>query len=110
MTTMIATDADTETADYTGPRCQSCGGPCWFWKGSVWGFTCTACLEVYLDAGERAWQARSEKAKERISRNLLHGNASQFPVAANDRRRGGGAPSYVPTTAPASTDSTNRTD
>jgi hypothetical protein len=57
VTTMTEADVMTGTDGYGGPRCQSCGGPCWQWKGSVWGFTCSACLSAYLDAGERAWQA-----------------------------------------------------
>ncbi|QLL05588.1 hypothetical protein [Mycobacterium vicinigordonae] len=74
MTADISTTAPTEPATYAGPVCQSCGGPCWRWKGSVWGYTCTACIERYLDDGERAWQAKSPNARDRISRNLLHGN------------------------------------
>lgn len=106
MTTATMTDADTEAdteAAECWPLCWECGGPCLTYKGTVHGWRCTACIERYLDAGERAWQARSEKAKERITRNLLHGNDSQTPVTANDRRRGGGAPRYVPTTALTST-------
>ncbi|BCP04611.1 hypothetical protein MINTM019_20670 [Mycobacterium paraintracellulare] len=102
MTAATMIDANTEAAE-SWPLCWECGGPCLTYKGTVHGWRCTVCIERYLDAGERAWQARSEKAKERINRNLLHSNTSQTPVTA-DRRRGGGAPSCVPTTAPASTD------
>ncbi len=74
MTVMSVDLAATELDPYAGPVCQSCGGPCWRWKGSVWGYTCTACIERHLDDGERAWQARSANVRDKITRNLLHGN------------------------------------
>lgn len=73
MTGMSST-VPSERDSYTGPRCQSCGGPCARWKGSVWQYTCTGCIERYLDDSERAWQARSANVRDKITRNLLHGN------------------------------------
>ncbi len=72
--TAMSNTAPTEPATYAGPVCQSCGGPCARWKGSVWQYTCTGCIERYLDDSEQAWQTRSAKVREKITRNLLHGN------------------------------------
>lgn len=44
-----------EAEAYDGPRCRSCGGPCIRWKGDVWGYTCTACINAHLaEAAARA--------------------------------------------------------
>lgn len=98
------TDAYEDGTDAPGV-CWDCGGPCLTYKGSEHGWRCRACVDAYLDAGERAWQTRSAKARDKISRNLLHSNDNRAYAAAEARRRDGGAPSYVPTAAPASADS-----
>jgi hypothetical protein len=48
VTTMTA-DAATSAEAYDGPLCWRCGGPCGTYKGSIHGWTCTACLDRYLD-------------------------------------------------------------
>jgi hypothetical protein len=53
-------------ADYDGPRCQFCDGPCWQWKGTVHGYTCGRCLDAYLDAAVA--RAEAQEAKERAKR------------------------------------------
>lgn len=107
-----ATGADAVTGmdacdDGTDPAgvCWDCGGPCLTYKGSDHGWRCRACIDRYLDEGDRAWQSRSDKAREKITRNLLHGNNHQTPVTANDRRReGGGSVAMCRTAFPASVD------
>lgn len=91
MTADAMTGSDTYD-DGTEPLgvCWDCGGPCLTFKGSEHGWRCRACLDAYLDAGERVWQARSAKAREKISRNLLHDNDNRASVAAEVRRRDGG--------------------
>lgn len=80
------------------PECWRCGGPCWQYKGSVHGWTCTACIERYLDESEARWHAKSQKARDRVIRsvrNMTHdhnasSNTSAPGSAAHDRRRDGG--------------------
>jgi len=59
---------------YAGPRCGGCGGPCWQYKGGVWGYTCTACIERHLDAAAAKAAARDRKARERSLVKLLANN------------------------------------
>lgn len=83
------TTADT---NYAAPgTCCRCGGPCAIHKGSVHGWTCTACLDAYLDESAAKWEARSEKSKERIRRNSLHGSDIHSFVTADRRQEGGGS-------------------
>ncbi|WP_131809162.1 hypothetical protein [Mycolicibacterium setense] len=50
---------------YVGPRCRSCNGPCWRWKGDVWGYTCQACINAHLaEAAARA----DERDRQRLAR------------------------------------------
>lgn len=99
-----ATYAEADT--YAGPRCQGCGGPCWFWKGSVWEYTCTACIDRYLDEGLARWEARERRERERAARraldratpgsaaaarNMLHYNDNRTSVTADRRQEGGGS-------------------
>jgi hypothetical protein len=111
---MTANDAAPDRAadaDYDAPGiCQVCGGPCRQWKGSVHGYTCRACLEVLMDDGARRWERRSARAREKVVRNVLHGNDNPTLVTASgDRRRDGGGqqlraapplPASIPTTTP----------
>ncbi|SIJ61820.1 Uncharacterised protein [Mycobacteroides abscessus subsp. bolletii] len=53
---------------YTGPGCQGCGGPCWSWKGSVWGYTCRACISSHLAATEAKLDAKAARQRERLLR------------------------------------------
>ncbi|MCA2356771.1 hypothetical protein [Mycobacterium intracellulare] len=50
---------------YRGPRCRSCNGPCWQWKGSVWGYTCAACIAEHQHAAAERADARDQKARRR---------------------------------------------
>lgn len=100
MTSATATLDSAEPDVYAGPLCQECGGPCWHWKGSVWGYTCTACLDRYLDASAARAEAKERKARDRLLRKMFHDNDSNAVSA--DRRRGGGGPRCVPHPAPAS--------
>ncbi|MGV7633069.1 hypothetical protein [Mycobacterium persicum] len=97
---MTETDADQDAA--APAACWRCGGPCASFKASVHGWTCAGCLERYLDAGAARWEARSEKVKERVTRNLLQGNEIRTPVTADRRREGGGPAAMCRTTVPAS--------
>jgi hypothetical protein len=55
-------------ADYDGPRCQVCDGPCWQWKGTVHGYTCGRCLDAYLDAAAGRAEAKERKEREKRDR------------------------------------------
>lgn len=90
----MMTETGYEDTDAPG-TCWDCGGPCLTYKGSVHGWHCAACLGRYLDAGQARWEARSDKAKERIRRNLLHSNDTQPSVTAMVDA-GRVASSYVP--------------
>ncbi|ETB38920.1 hypothetical protein [Mycobacterium avium] len=97
---MTAADADAPDT-YTGPACQSCGGPCWRHRGSVWGYTCAACIDRHLDAAAARGDARDRRERQKNARKLLERNDTQTPVTA-DRRRDGGGPDVFRTAAPAS--------
>lgn len=60
--------------DYTGPRCQSCGGPAWLWRGSVWGHTCSTCITRHLDATAARADAKVRKHRERLACNTFQAN------------------------------------
>lgn len=102
MTMTTEADTVTDAATYDGPVCQSCGGPCWWWKGSVWGCTCTDCIDRYLDESAARWAVRMAKEREKNARKLLLRNDSEPPVSANGRRRDGGGPDVFRAAAPAS--------
>lgn len=87
MTAAVATPG-TRPDTHAAPCCQSCGGPCWQWRGSVWEFTCSACLASYLDAAAARADARQLRERERLMRKLFREESG--------RLRGGGGPSYVP--------------
>lgn len=95
MTVMTAHHSATDASAYTGPICQGCGGPCWFWKGSVWEYTCSACLDRYLDESLARWAARErreqEKQRAKIARMMLRDNDNRTSVAADRRQEGGGS-------------------
>ncbi|ORB14570.1 MULTISPECIES: hypothetical protein [Mycolicibacterium] len=96
-------EADTMTATDDGIAvCWRCGGPCLTYKGSVHGWTCTACLDAYLDAGAARWAVRMAKEREKNARKLLLRNDSESPVSANGRGRDGGGPDVFRTAVPAS--------
>ena len=61
---------------YRGPRCRSCNGPCWFYKGDVWGFTCTACIDRHLEATAAQADACDRKDREKLLSKRLHNNDS----------------------------------
>ncbi|OBK97747.1 hypothetical protein A5645_05595 [Mycobacterium asiaticum] len=84
-----ATIANARPDNYAGPRCESCGGPCWRWKGSVHGYTCTTCLTAYLDAGAARAAERDQRERAQTLRRLF-GNDTPTPVTAEGRRRDGG--------------------
>ncbi|BBX15224.1 hypothetical protein CRI77_22425 [Mycolicibacterium duvalii] len=87
--TTLTTEA--EAAAYTGPACQSCGGPCWQWRGSVWEYTCTLCIDRYLDEAAARWATRMTKQRDKLARQLLHRDESE-PLLTNGRRSGDGGP------------------
>ncbi len=66
----------TDQTTYRGPRCRSCNGPCWLYKGDVWEFTCSACIDHYLEAAAARADARDRKARERLLSKRLHNNDS----------------------------------
>ncbi len=70
--------------------CQSCGGPCATFKGSVWQWTCQACIRLAMDARAARADAADRKARERLVRNLK----THSPVRTAPK--GGGSDSYVP--------------
>lgn len=71
------------------PRCGSCGGPTWMWRGSVWQYTCTGCLGRHLAAAAARADAKQQRDRERVARKLLRVIGSE-PIATADRHRGGG--------------------
>ncbi|OBF42822.1 hypothetical protein A5719_10285 [Mycolicibacterium peregrinum] len=74
MTTLMTGTASADT--YTGPRCQGCGGPCLSWKGSKWGYTCTACLTAHLDATLARLDAKTARRRERLLANMSETNVT----------------------------------
>jgi hypothetical protein len=99
MTVMTATDADYD--DDTDPPgvCWRCGGPCLLFKGSVHGWTCTTCLDKYLDASAAKAQERERVRQAKKARAAWDYSTS---VTAEDRRRDAGGQCYVPRPGPAS--------
>ncbi len=73
---MTAMTASVNASDYTGPRCDECGGPCWRYKGDVWGYTCTVCIARHLDAAAARADARDQKARQRTLSKLFSNNDS----------------------------------
>ncbi len=67
--------------DYHGQRCRSCNGPCWQWKGDVWGYTCTACINDHLAAAAARADARDQKARKRNLAKLLNNNTDSPAVS-----------------------------
>jgi hypothetical protein len=64
-------------ADYDGPRCQLCDGPCWQWKGTVHGYTCGRCLDAYLDAAAARAEAKEAKERAKLARKNHHDPAAR---------------------------------
>lgn len=89
----------TEPDTYAGPLCLSCGGPCWRWKGSVWQYTCTACIEQYLDESAARGAARDRRDRERELRKMFRDHTSNVSLGGRASTGSGGAPRSVPTTA-----------
>lgn len=88
MTTTAAVDyaapeAGTGSAStYTGPRCQACGAPTWRWRGSVWQYTCSTCLDAYLDEGAAKAAERDRRDRQKMARKRIEGNNNDFsPVS-----------------------------
>lgn len=99
MTAALAEHDAVAVAAYTGPRCQWCDGPCWQWKGSVWQYTCRACIDRYLDeaaAKADAYDERNRQQRIARSRNTMtsyqggSADVSRVSAAADDRRRDDG--------------------
>ncbi|WP_422745378.1 hypothetical protein ACN27E_24160 [Mycobacterium sp. WMMD1722] len=65
---------------YRGPRCRSCNGPCWQWKGSVWGYTCAPCIAEHQHAAAERADARDQKARKRNHSKLFGDNT--FPAVS----------------------------
>jgi hypothetical protein len=66
----------TASTPYRGPRCWSCNGPCWLYKGDVWEFTCSACIDRHLEAAAVRADARDRKARERLLSKRFNHNDS----------------------------------
>jgi hypothetical protein len=66
----------TAPTNYRGPRCRSCSGPCWQYKGDVWGYTCSACIDRHLDAAAARFDARDHKAREKLLAKRSYNNDS----------------------------------
>lgn len=49
-------------------RCRSCRGPCLTNKGSVWGWTCSGCLDQYIADSIKRADARAATELERRAR------------------------------------------
>ena len=66
---------------YDGPLCWRCGGPCGNYKGSVHGWTCTACLDRYLDEGAAKGAERDRRDRQKTERKRLeaHGDNDLSP-------------------------------
>lgn len=95
MTVMTGVMTATEAEDDDAPAvCWRCGGPCLTYKGSVHGWTCTACLDRYLDDGAERYAARLRKDQEKQRAKL----AAQECQAANTMASAGAEvdPRYVP--------------
>lgn len=85
-------EADYDAPDtYSGPVCRSCGGPCWFWKGSVWEYTCTGCLNRYLDEAAARGAERDRKERERLARKAFRNDVRASVTANGQRQEGGGS-------------------
>lgn len=88
--TAAISEADHDTdADAAGGVCWRCGGPCLTYKGSVHGWSCTACLDRYLEEGAAKAAARDRKDRERLARKALDA-ANRTSVTGNGQRREGG--------------------
>jgi hypothetical protein len=55
--------------------CQACGGPCRDYKGSVWGWTCAACITRSLDAAAARAADKVQRHRERLAHNTFHNDA-----------------------------------
>lgn len=75
----------------THNTCQSCGGDCLSWKGSVWGYTCAGCIRHHLEASAARADAKHQKNRERLVSSMKTYSLGRTTP------KGGGAPSYVPT-------------
>lgn len=93
MTVMTGASLSADDADAPAV-CWRCGGPCLTFKGSVHGWTCTACLDRYLDDGAERYAARLRKDQAKQRAKL----AAQECQAANTMASAGAEvdPRYVP--------------
>jgi len=95
MTVMTGASLSAEDDDAAASAvCWRCGGPCLTFKGSVHGWTCTACLDRYLDDGAARWEASERREQEKRRAKL----AAQEYQAANTMASAGAEvdPRYVP--------------
>ncbi|BBZ64514.1 hypothetical protein [Mycolicibacterium monacense] len=74
---------------YTGPRCQACDGPCWQWKGNVWGYTCTACIERHLAESAAKGAERDRRDRQKLARKRLDAHDDNDYSSVDGGRRGG---------------------
>lgn len=83
MTTTTAADPPTSAEAYDGPTCWRCGGPCASYKGSVHGWTCTACLNRYLDEGAAKAAERDRRDRQKLARKRIESsdNTDFSPVS-----------------------------
>jgi len=60
--------------------CQSCGGPCLTYKGTVWGWTCTPCIDREMDRRAARADALHQKNRQRLVRSLkIHSSGRTAP-------------------------------
>lgn len=88
MTAMTAA-ADAASAEaYDGPLCWRCGGPCASYKGSVHGWTCSACLQRYLDEGAAKAAERDRRDRQKLARKRIEGSDNNDYSSVDGGRRG----------------------
>jgi len=87
VTVMTAT-AETSAASYDGPTCWRCGGPCATHKGSVHGWTCTACLQRYLDESAARGDARDRRDRQKLARKRIENSDNNDFSPLDGGRRG----------------------
>ena len=75
VSTMTATS---DTSADAGPTCSRCGGPCATHKGSVHGWTCSACLTRYLEEGAAKAAERDRRDRQKLARKRIEGNDNDF--------------------------------
>lgn len=85
MTASAAVDSTASGDVYDGPLCWRCGGPCASYKGSVHGWTCTTCINRYLDDGAAKAAERDRRDRQKMARKRLYAHDDFSPVTGGRR-------------------------